>query len=170
MNATVESQPASFAPGGMQVTVRCPDCNASLPFDAGDPPSAIRCGKCQRGIPVRVTQAVQADTGVDVCPVCEGADFYLRRDFDPRTGLAFIVVGAIISGIFYYFNQDIIAYSVLAVAVLFDLLIYRRLRDITVCYRCHAEFRGRYERTANAFDLHTADVLEPEWLRKIGKR
>jgi hypothetical protein len=154
----------------MQVTVRCPGCDASLPFDAGDPPSAIRCGKCQRGTPVRVTPAVQQDQGVDVCPVCEGSDFYIRKDFDPRTGLAFVVAGALISAVFYYFDLDLVAYSILGAAVVVDLLIYGRLKLITVCYRCHAEFRGDYPRTAKGFDLHTADVLEPEWQRKIGKR
>ena len=154
----------------MRVTVRCPGCDASLPFDAEDPPSAIRCGKCQRGISLRVTQTVQDDKGVDVCPVCDGGDFYIRKDFDPRTGLAFVVTGALISAVFYYFNLDIIAYGVLAAAVVIDLLIYGRLKLITVCYRCHAEFRGDYPRTAKGFDLHTADVLEPEWQRKIGKR
>ena len=76
----------------------------------------------------------------------------------------------LVSALFYWFKQDLIAYSVLAAAVLIDLVIYRRLRDLTVCYRCHAEFRGSYRRTAGAFDLHTADVLEPEWERKIGRR
>ena len=168
---TAETLPELGSPGaGVRVTARCPGCDAYLPFDAGDPPNAIRCGKCQRGIPVRVTAALQHDTAVDVCPVCEGGDFYLRRDFNPNVGLAFVITGAVISGIFYYFNMDLIAYSVFAVLVAIDLLIYRRLRDIAICYRCHAEFRGKYPRVANGFDLHTADVLEPEWQRKIGKR
>ena len=154
----------------MQVTARCPDCDSSLPFGADDPPTAIRCGKCGRGIPVRVSAALQQDAGIDACPVCDGADFYVRRDFDPKTGLAFVVAGAVVSGVFYFFNQDLIAYGVLAAAVMIDLLIYRRLKDITVCYRCHTEFRGAYPRAAQPFDLHTAGVLEPEWQRKIGKR
>ena len=154
----------------MQVNARCPDCDASLPFPAGDAPSAIRCGRCGRGISLRVSDPVQADAAVDRCPVCEGTDFYVRKDFDPRTGLAFVIAGALISAIFYYFDLDLIAYSVLAAAVVIDLIIYGRLREITVCYRCHAEFRGEYPRTASPFDLHTADVLEPEWQRRIGKR
>lgn len=154
----------------MRVTVKCPGCNASLPFEAASPPERIRCGKCNRETPLVVTEAVKTDAAVDRCPVCEGGDFYVRRDFDPKTGLAFVIVGALISAVFYWFNKDIIAYSILAVAVVIDLLIYRRLKDITVCYRCHAEFRGSYPRTADAFDLHTADVLEPEWERKIGRR
>lgn len=154
----------------MKVTARCTGCRAALPFDAGDPPARIRCGRCSREMALSVTDALRADTGVDRCPVCEGGDFYVRRDFDPKTGLAFVITGAVISAIFYWFEQDMIAYGVLAGAVLIDLLIYRRLKDITVCYRCHAEFRGAYPRTAAAFDLHTADVLEPEWERKIGRR
>ena len=27
---------------------------------------------------------------------------------------------------------------------LIDLAVYSRLKDLTVCYRCHAEFRGAY--------------------------
>ena len=154
----------------MKVTARCPGCNAALPFDAASPPERIRCGGCSRELSITVTPSVRSDAAVDRCPVCEGGDFYLRKDFDPQLGLGFVIAGAAVSAVFYYFDLDLVAYSILAAAVIIDLLIYRRLKDVTVCYRCHAEFRGRYRRTAGAFDLHTADVLEPEWERKIGRR
>jgi hypothetical protein len=154
----------------MRVTARCPGCTAALPFDASAAPARIRCGRCSREMAVSVGEALRSDSAVDHCPICEGADFYVRRDFDPKAGLAFVVIGALISAAFYWFNQDLIAYGILAAAVVIDLLIYRRLTDVTVCYRCHAEFRGAYPRTAPAFDLHTADLLEPEWERKIGRR
>ena len=154
----------------MQVTARCPGCNAALPFDASGAPARIRCGRCSREMAVGVSDALRSDSAVDRCPICEGADFYVRRDFDPKVGLTFVISGALISAAFYWFNLDLIAYSILAAAVVIDLLIYRRLKDVTVCYRCHAEFRGSYPRTAPAFDLHTADLLEPEWERKIGRR
>ena len=66
--------------------------------------------------------------------------------------------------------MDLVAYGVLGVAALIDLVVYRRLGDITVCYRCHAEFRGAYRRTAAIFALHVADELEPEYERQIGLR
>ena len=75
-----------------------------------------------------------------------------------------------ISAGFYYFGLDLVAYGILAAATLIDLAIYSWLSDLTVCYRCHAEFRGAYGRTAGAFDLHTADLLEPEYERQVGKR
>ena len=102
--------------------------------------------------------------------MCSGTDFYIRKDFNPRVGLTVVVIGALISAVFYWFEQDLIAYSILAAAALIDLVVYGRLKDLTVCYRCHSEFRGGYQRTAGAFDLHTADVLEQEYERKIGRR
>jgi len=154
----------------MQVTVRCAGCGAGLRVDAATAPPAIRCGRCQREIPLTVSPAVAGDRTVDRCPTCAGGDFYRRKDFDPKLGLAVVIAGASISAVFYWFGMDLVAYGVLGGAALIDLAVYQRLGDVTVCYRCHTEFRGGYERTAPGFDLHTADVLEQEYERKIGRR
>ena len=154
----------------MQITVKCPECDRSLPLLTADAPPVIRCGGCGREIPLTVSGAVRGGRGVDRCPLCDGADFYGRKDFDPKVGLAIVVAGALVSAVFYWFGMDLAAYAILAGAVLIDLAVYQRLGDLTVCYRCHSEFRGRYRRTARAFDLHTADVLEQEYERKIGRR
>ena len=154
----------------MQILARCPECDAGLPVPAADAPAALECGRCGREIPLYVSQGLSSDTTVDRCPVCAGADFYTRKDFDPKLGLAFVVTGAIVSAVFYWFGRDLIAYGILAGAALVDLVVYGRLKFVTVCYRCHSEFRGAYPRTAPAFDLHTADVLEREHERRIGRR
>ena len=154
----------------MQFVAKCPKCDAGLPVDGREVPPAIKCGRCGTNIALTVTDAVRADRVVDQCPVCSGTDFYIRKDFDPKVGLTVVIVGALISAGFYWFGMDLVAYSVLAAAALIDLVVYGRLKDITVCYRCHTEFRGAYERTAPAFDLHTADVLEVEYQRRVGKR
>jgi hypothetical protein len=154
----------------MQILVRCPKCDAGLAVAAKDMPAAINCGGCGRVIALSITDAEAEDKAVDACPVCLGRDFYIRKDFDPRLGLTVVIVGALISAVFYWFGRDLIAYSILAAAALIDLVVYGRLKDLTVCYRCHSEFRGEYPPTANAFDLHTADVLELEYERKIGRR
>jgi hypothetical protein len=141
-----------------------------LPVHGDEEAPAIKCGRCGRDIPLSMTDALRQDRGVDRCPVCGGADFYARKDFDPTIGLTVVIVGAVVSGGFYWFGRDLIAYSILAAAALIDLIVYGRLKDLTVCYRCHTEFRGAYPRTAPAFDLHTADVLEQEYERRIGRR
>jgi uncharacterized protein (DUF983 family) len=154
----------------MTIVAKCPKCDAGLPVNAADPQALIRCGRCGKEVPLDISDEVRRDSSVDRCPVCSGADFYIRKDFDPKVGLTVVIIGALISAVFYWFEQDLIAYSILAVAVLIDLVVYGRLKDLTVCYRCHTEFRGNYKRTAQAFDLHTADVLEQEYERRIGRR
>jgi uncharacterized protein (DUF983 family) len=154
----------------MQILAKCPACDAGLPVDAAQAPSAIRCGRCGHDISLTVTEAERADRAVDRCPICQGADFYTRKDFDPKVGLTVVIIGAVISGGFYWFDRDLIAYGILAGAALIDLVVYGRLKDVTVCYRCHSEFRGAYRRIAPAFDLHTADILEQEYERRIGRR
>jgi hypothetical protein len=154
----------------MQMLAKCPTCDAGLPVSATGAPDRIKCGRCGREIALDVSDALRADREVDRCLVCSGVDFYIRKDFDPKVGLGFVIAGASVSAIFYWSGRDLIAYSILAVAVLVDLVVYRRLKDVTVCYRCHSEFRGDYRRTAQSIDLHTADVLEPEYERQIGRR
>jgi hypothetical protein len=154
----------------MQVIAKCPKCDAGLPVDAGGAPAAITCGGCGQEIALAWTDGVREDRVLDRCPVCEGGDFYLRKDFDPKIGLGVVIVGALISASFYWYGRDLIAYSILGAATLIDLIVYGRLGEVTVCYRCHSEFRGAYPRTAVGFDLHTADVLELEYERRIGRR
>jgi hypothetical protein len=154
----------------MQILARCPGCDAALPVSAADAPAAIRCGRCGRELPLSQSDAVREDRAVDRCPVCGGADFYVRKDFNPRVGLAVVIAGALVSAVFYWFGRDLSAYAILAGAALVDLVVYGRLKNVTVCYRCHSEFRGAYPRTAPTFDLHTADVLEQEYERRIGRR
>jgi len=154
----------------MQILARCPKCDAALPVRAADLPATIRCGRCGHEMALTVTPALCDDRAVDRCPVCGGSDFYTRKDFNPQIGLTVVVIGAVISLAFYWFGRDLVAYGILAAAVLVDVIVYGRLKDVTVCYRCHSEFRGAYTRTAPAFDLHTADVLEVEYERRVGRR
>lgn len=154
----------------MHVLAKCPKCDAGLPVRAAEAPAAIKCGACGREITLAFSHAVKSDRAVDRCPVCNGSDFYIRKDFDPTLGLTVVIIGALVSAAFYWFGRDLIAYGILASAALIDLVVYGRLKDVTVCYRCHSEFRGRYTRKAPAFDLHTADVLEVEYERRIGRR
>jgi hypothetical protein len=154
----------------MEIVAKCPQCDAGLPVRASSAPEEITCGGCGKDMPLSFSAALKADEAVDTCPVCSGGDFYIRKDFNPKMGLAIVIVGASISAVFYYFKRDLIAYSILAFATLIDLVIYGRLKFVTVCYRCHTEFRGTFKPIAPGFDLHTADVLEMEYERKIGRR
>jgi hypothetical protein len=154
----------------VQILAKCPKCDAGLPVRVDEAATAISCGRCGCEIPLAITEALRVDRAVDRCPVCQGADFYTRKDFDPTLGLAVVIIGASISAVFFWLGRDLIAYGILGVAALIDLVVYGRLKDVTVCYRCHSEFRGAFHRSAPPFDLHTADALEQEYERRIGRR
>jgi hypothetical protein len=154
----------------MQIIAKCPKCDAGLLVQSSEAPTAIRCGGCGREVLLGISEAVRTSVALDCCPVCSGGDFYIRKDFDPKIGLMVIVSGALASAVFYWFGKDLLAYSVLGGAALIDLLVYGRLKDVSICYRCHSEFRGDFPRKAVGFDLHTADVLELEYERRIGRR
>src|ERR1051326_368433 len=98
----------------MQIVAKCPKCDAGLPLDSSVPPAAIKWGRCARDLPLEFSENVLADVGLDRCPVCRGTDFYIRKDFDPKVGLAVVIVGALISAVFYWFGRDLVAYSILA--------------------------------------------------------
>jgi len=154
----------------LRIVAKCPACDASLPIAASEAMSAIRCGRCGKEMPITISDAVREDRAVDICPVCGGSDFYSRKDFDPKIGLTVVIIGALVSAGFYWFGLDLIAYGILAAAAFIDLLVYGRLKGVTVCYRCHSEFRGAYKDYAPGFDLHIADELEVEYERRIGRR
>jgi len=154
----------------MRVIAHCPKCDAGLLVTAAEAPESIKCGGCGHVLALTFSDAIRRDARVDVCPVCRGGDFYIRKDFDPKVGLTIIIAGAVVSAVFYWFGRDVIAYSLLAAAALIDLVVYGRLEDLAVCYRCHTEFRGGPARSPSAFDLHTADVLEQEYERRTGRR
>ena len=139
---------ALFLPGPiitfkLQILAKCPTCDAGLPIRGDEEAVAISAERCGRDIPIKISEALRLDRAVDRCPVCDGADFYGRKDFDPTIGLTVVIAGALVSGVFYWFGRDLIAYSILAGAALIDLFVYGRLKDLTVCYRCHTRIPRR---------------------------
>ena len=90
----------------MHILVKCPKCDAGLPVAATDPTASIACGRCGREIPLAMSDALRADTGVDRCPVCAGEDFYLRKDFDPKMGVATVSIAVAISRVAPFCRED----------------------------------------------------------------
>jgi hypothetical protein len=71
-----------------------------------------------------------------------------------------------VSAALLWSGREPLAYGVLGAFALVDLAVYPLLKNVTVCYRCQAEFRGAYRRTAPPFDLHAAEELELEYARR----
>ncbi|MFQ6615383.1 MAG: hypothetical protein ACE5HZ_01260 [Fidelibacterota bacterium] len=90
------------------------------------------------------------------CPYCQCRQFYRRKDFNQLLGCLIVLVGAVLVPFTYGLS--------LPVLIFIDWLLYRRVDDMVVCYRCGGEFR-RFRSVPDAigkFDHHTAELYETE--------
>jgi hypothetical protein len=113
-----------------------------------------RCASCQAEPGLDVPEKARQDRLIEYCPACRSRDLYVQRDFNQKVGIGIVAVGAALAPFTPY-------YSSLIAAALVDAALYAVLPEITVCYRCHAHFRGfaRNPRHA-AFDLHIAEQYD----------
>ena len=112
-----------------------------------------RCSHCGATRDLSINLSAQEGV-VDRCPACDGEQLYVQRDFNQKVGLGIVVVGAALAPFTPYYGS-------LLVAALMDAALYTLLPEITVCYRCHAHFRGfRRNPKHQAFDLHLAEQYE----------
>lgn len=134
-----------------EITFRCPRCGkeATAGIDGQG-----RCRSCGEATMLPVSTELRGSRVVDACPACGSSLLYVQRDFNQKAGLAVVAVGAVLAPFTPY-------YSSLMVAALIDALLYALLPEITVCYRCHAHFRGFTRNPRHqAFDLHVAEQYD----------
>jgi hypothetical protein len=112
------------------------------------------CGACGQPGALDVTGLVGDPPHVDRCPACDGRQLYVQRDFNQKVGLGVVVVGALLVPFTPF-------YSSLFAAALVDAVLYALVPEITVCYRCHAHFRGFARNPQHQpFDLHLAEQYD----------
>ena len=113
-----------------------------------------RCRSCGQEASLPLPAEVQASRVIDACPACGSSLLYVQRDFNQKAGLAIVGVGAVLAPFTPF-------YSSLVVAALVDALLYAMLPEITICYRCHAHFRGFARNPRHQpFDLHVAEQYD----------
>jgi hypothetical protein len=96
--------------------------------EAGD----VSCENCQKNY--GSLNSFSSEKGVTHCVICGCRDLYTQKDFNRKIGLGIVVIGAILAP----FTKLISLF----VCALIDLILYRVLPMITVCYRCKAIYRG----------------------------
>jgi hypothetical protein len=99
-------------------------------------------------------QALEKEDFVRNCVGCGHDTLYVQKDFNRTLGVAIVVAGSLIS--LYFFSKSRPLYGMLALFVSagIDFLIYSLVGEVTVCYACHAIYRG-FRRNPNhgPFDL-----------------
>lgn len=80
---------------------------------------------------------------LSTCPHCGCQEFFIRKDFPQKLGIAIVVVAGVtflvLAASRRWFYLGVL---VLLAAVVVDLVLYAIVAKITVCYRCRTEFRN----------------------------
>ena len=136
-----------------EVAFKCPACGGEAVCGLD---GRGRCRSCGNPANLAIPPAMRETRIVERCPACDGALLYVQRDFNQKVGLGVVVAGAALAPFTPF-------YSSLIVAALVDAGLYALLPEITVCYRCHAHFRGFVRNPRHqAFDLHLAEQYDVE--------
>jgi predicted RNA-binding Zn-ribbon protein involved in translation (DUF1610 family) len=134
-----------------EIAFACPSCGeeALAGLDG-----AGRCPSCGKDATLELDSSARARLVLERCPACGSRQLYVQRDFNQKVGIAIVAVGAVLAPFTPF-------YSSLVVAALVDAGLYAVLPEITVCYRCHAHFRGFARNPQHtAFDLHIAEQYD----------
>ena len=140
-------------------------CDACHRYSTWNPPfrqDDDRCEHCDHRNPPAAAN-ISVDGTFSCCPQCGNPELYRKKDVPQQIGCAVVLSAIVISTIAYALWDFPGAFAIFASVALLDFLIYRRLGNVTVCYRCHAEFR-RFPENPNHgdFDMHRAEEYEAE--------
>ncbi len=117
----------------MEVQVTCTGCGSGNEVHPDTAAHKLECHVCKSVTDLRFTEEHEAGILKD-CPVCSRQDFYKQKDFNRKIGVALFVIAAILS-IWTY------GLSLLAL-YLVDLLLFRKLSLVAICYKCRTNFRN----------------------------
>lgn len=125
----------------MTVTFTCEECGSAIDVYPKKDDSHIECRVCQHKQEAKFNEDHEKGVVKD-CPCCERKDFYSQKDFNRKIGVILFIIAAILS-IWTYGISFIVLY-------IFDLLLFRKLNQIVICYKCNTIFRN----VANIKDIH----------------
>jgi hypothetical protein len=150
----------------MELTFQCPSCSAVSHVRPLERAQGATCQHCRTKRPLHA-ELIESGSLVG-CPWCATKELYVQKDFPQGLGLFIVIVGFAVSTVFWYLERPVITYAVLLGSALLDLVLYYRVSDVTICYRCLSQVRGmganpdaRYA----PFDLAVGERFRQERLR-----
>lgn len=147
----------------MKATVDCPRCG--LPTSV-DPTTAIEVG-CACGWRESIDASALRDDRVERCPFCGTTDLYVEKDFPHRVGVVIVALGVILATIAWANYWWVGTFGALFLFGVLDAILYYTRKNVTVCYRCLAQFRRAAANPAHLpFDLAIGERYRQERLRK----
>jgi len=115
----------------MEVEFRCSECGRRTELEL-ELVSNVSCENCKKSY--GEVASFSSEEGISHCGICGCRDLYTQKDFNRKVGCTIAAIGAVLAP----FTKLISLF----VCALIDLILYRVLPMITVCYRCKAIYRG----------------------------
>jgi hypothetical protein len=133
----------------------CPDCLATRDFAEGES-GEFKCRRC--GKDFAATAGAVGPNGLERCEFCGNRAFFLQKDFDQRLGCAIMALSLALA-LFVGWRFGWIWFTpVLLATVLVDWIVAARIRPVTICYRCDAEYRDVAANPRHrGYDPHVAE-------------
>lgn len=148
----------------MNVTFRCPHCDGLVTAELAAGQAELVCPACSVKWPVPA--GAVGPQGLKQCVVCPSTELFVRKDFSQALGVSIVVVGFILSSVFWYYRLPLWTYGVLFATALVDVVLYLTVGNLLQCYRCHAQYRGLPGLTEHgAFDLETHEKHRQQRIR-----
>lgn len=135
----------------MRIRTQCKECGLPFRKRLDRAKEQLVCPGCSH---VRtLDHAGWSGTAVMQCPVCDCKHLYPQRDVNRALGCLIVTIGAIFVPWTYGLSLVVLAGV--------DLILYLRLKECVVCYRCDTVYRdARPEPGQGEFDLLKHDVLK----------
>jgi hypothetical protein len=148
----------------MNVTFRCPHCDQIGRAEFDSATRELACPNCPAKWPI--PENVFAQGKLWQCLVCPSTELFIRKDFSQKLGVAIVVVGFVISSVFWFYRMPLWTYGVLFATALIDVVLYLVVGNVLHCYRCQAQYRGVPGlENYGGFDLETHEKHRQQKIR-----
>jgi hypothetical protein len=134
----------------------CPTCLAAREH-SGSESGDFHCAKCGEAYAARLSGVAPAGP-VERCGFCGNRAFFLQKDFDQRLGCLLMAI-SLAAALFVGWKVGWIWFTpVLLVSVVVDWIVATRIRPVTICYQCDAEYReAPLNPRHRGYDPHVAE-------------
>jgi hypothetical protein len=119
----------------VDVTFACPHCESPARIEL--PSGPWQCTVCDHRL-----EPQTPDANLTHCALCGNTELYKKKDFPHWLGMTILAVACLGFVICNALYLKWWAWSILIGSALFDGLLYLRVGDAVVCYRCNAHYRG----------------------------
>lgn len=120
---------------------KCRACDKDLSIPTS-PAKSVKCPHCGVELPLFMSDSILGQGIVTTCVSCGHDALYVQKDFSRQAGIAIVGLGIALSIFFFARSQPVFAMASLGLTALVDFLAYYFVGEVTVCYSCHAIYRG----------------------------